>query len=815
MTQRWKQVQEIFQEALDRPAAERRAFVEGATGGDAELLDDVWSLVEASDSGADFLTGTVFDAGELPDPTIGTRLGRYRILEEIGHGGMGAVYRAVRDDDEFEQEVAVKITRAGMDAGHFRSRFLYERQIHAFLAHPNIARLLDGGTTEDGRPYFVMELIEGESIILHGEQQKLGVRAKVALFLQVCAAVEYAHRHMVVHRDLKPSNILIGADGEPKLLDFGIAKLLLPDHPSLEPTQTVEMARVLTPDYASPEQVRGEAINTATDVYSLGLVLYELLTGKKGQEVDTGSPVEMERAICERDPTRPGRLNQELAGDLENIVLKAIEKDAARRYLSVEQFSADLRRYMDGRPVQARGNGRMYRLGKFVLRNKAIVTAVAAVILTLVGGILTTTRQARIAERRFDQVRKLANAFLLEHDALAALPGSTGQRRKLTEQALEYLDVLNRETGRDPALLRELAMAYEKVGDVHGRADGPNLGNTAKALECYEKAIAIREAALETVAAGEAGIAKRDLSEAYLRLASSLKVNGRAREALDIERKALGMRRQLAEADPSSLATRRLVAMSMQSLGVSLSEMGDDIGALDVRRQALAEFEKLFEAGLRGEDDYRALILANTHVASVLSRRKQYGEARTHYERALETARAGVNANPRSNALRSREAVVVRAMASDAMRQGRLEEAEGLARQAKVILRRLAADDPNDFRTHSMLATSHYELARVQDSARHQREALAEDRTGLAMRMELSARDPANAGARIEVAQSFAAIGRLQVAQGARGSGREALLKAREILTELKKNNRTNSVGAMELESVQRALGEIPVSLSK
>ena len=320
---------------------------------------------------------------------------------------------------------------------------------------------------------------------------------------------------------------------------------------------------------------------------------------------------------------------------------------------------------------------------------------------------------------------------------------------------------------------------------------------------------------METVAAGEAGIAKRDLSEAYLRLASSLKVNGRAREALDIERKALGMRRQLAEADPSSLATRRLVAMSMQSLGVSLSEMGDDIGALDVRRQALAEFEKLFEAGLRGEDDYRALILANTHVASVLSRRKQYGEARTHYERALETARAGVNANPRSNALRSREAVVVRAMASDAMRQGRLEEAEGLARQAKVILRRLAADDPNDFRTHSMLATSHYELARVQDSARHQREALAEDRTGLAMRMELSARDPANAGARIEVAQSFAAIGRLQVAQGARGSGREALLKAREILTELKKNNRTNSVGAMELESVQRALGEIPVSLSK
>ena len=813
---RWKLVQEVLHQALDLPPMQRRAFVEDTTTGDADLLSEVWSLVEAAETSTGFLTEPVFDraiiersTAEKPDAILGARLGRYRILEQIGHGGMGAVYRAVRDDDEFEQEVAIKVAKAGLDGGLFRTRFLYERQIHAFLNHPNIAHLLDGGTMEDGRPYFVMELIEGESIIKHCQARSLSVPARVELFRQVCAAVEYAHRHLVVHRDLKPSNILITPDGQPKLLDFGIAKLLLPEHPSLQPTQTAEMARVLTPDYASPEQVRGEAINTSTDVYSLGLVLYEMVTGKKGQDLGPMSAAQLERAICERKPVRPGKLNAEVPGDLENIVLKAIEKDPARRYLSVEQLSEDLLRFLEGRPVRARGDGRFYRLGKFIRRNKAVVGAVAAVILTLMGGIVTTTRQARIAEGRFQNLRKLVNTLVFEMDALEALPGSTAQRRRLVEHALEYMDGLDREAGAPRELRRDVARIYEKVGDVHGKADGPYLGNTSKALDYYQKAMAIRENLVEEASAEEAPQAREELSRAYVRLAGSLKINGRARDSIEYETKALSIQQKLLDANPNSLPLRRAVATTQQNLGLSLSETGDDIGALDRRRQALAQFETLFAGGMQKEDDYRALVTANTRVASVLSRRKEYDEAAKFHQRALEIARAGVQAYPRHNPLRSSESVVIRAMASDERRRGRLQAAEDLTRQANVVLQKLHADDVNDVRTHSMLATSHFELAEIHTSAQRLGAALAEHREALAIREELALRDPANAGARIEVAQSYAAIARLQMARDDRMIGRDNLRMARDILVELRNNKRTNQVGLNELAAVEKDLAAV------
>lgn len=812
--ERWKLVQEVLHEALDRPEAERRQFVEDSTTDDADLFSEVWSLVEAAAGSTGFLTQPVLDRAVIERSTaamktpdlLGSRIGQYKILEQIGHGGMGAVYRAVRDDDEFEQEVAIKVAKAGLDAGLFRTRFLYERQIHAFLNHPNIARLLDGGTTEDGRPYFVMELIDGESIVKHCLAHSLSLTDRVALFRQVCAAVEYAHRHLVVHRDLKPSNVLITPEGQPKLLDFGIAKLLLPDHPSLQPTQTAEMARVLTPDYASPEQVRGGALNTSTDVYSLGLVLYELLTGKKGQEIGPMSPVELERAICEREPARPGKVNPEIPGDLENIVLKAIEKDPARRYLSVEQLSEDLLRYLEGRPVRAKGDGRLYRFGKFIRRNKAVVGAVAAVILTLVGGIVTTTRQARIAESRFQNLRKLVNTLVFEMDALEALPGSTAQRRRLVEHALEYMDGLDREAGAPRELRRDVARIYEKVGDVHGKADGPYLGNTTKALEYYQKAMSIRETLVDEAAPEEAPQAREELSRAYVRLAGSLKINGRARESIDYEHKALGIQQKLLEANPSSLPLRRAVAATLQSLGLSLSEIGDDIGALDVRRQALTQFEKLFAAGMQKEEDYRALVLANTRVASVLSRRKEYEEASRFHAKALEIARMGVEAYPRHNPLRSTESVVIRAMASDERRRGQLEKAEDLTRQANVVLRKLHSDDVNDFRTHSMLAATHFELAEIHALAKRGGEALAEHRNALAIREELAQRDPANAGAAIEVAQSYAAMGRLQLGREDKILGRENLRKARDVLLLIKSTNRLNQVGLDELAAVEKDL---------
>jgi len=812
---RWAQVKDLLGDALDLPPAERRAFIERAAEGDAALRDEVWSLAEAAEGAEEFLSVpaiAVAAALQGPlgdDPVLGTRLGRYRILEEIGHGGMGTVYRAVRDDDEFEQEVAVKVARAGFNSAEFRNRFLYERQIHAFLQHPNIARLLDGGTTDDGRPYFVMELIEGETVTEYCARRELNLQERVELFRQICAAVDYAHRHLVVHRDLKPGNILITPDGQPKLLDFGIAKLLLPDHPSLSAAQTAEMARVLTPEYASPEQVRGAAINTSTDVYSLGLILYEMLTGAKGQRVPSSSPMEMERVICEREPVRPSRVNQALAGDLENIILKAVEKDPARRYPSVDQLAEDLKRYLDGRPVVARGNGRAYRLGKFVRRNKAMVAAVLALVLALTGGIISTMRQSAIAQGRFEKLHGVLTRLIVEHDVLATLPGTTGQRQKLVELALEYMDDLHGDFEGQPHLMRGLAEAYERVGDVNGRHDGSNLGNTNKALECYRKAIAIRESIAGQVPRERAVAAQQELTEAYLRLIGSLRINGRAREAIEYEKRTLQIREGLLNAEPDSRPRRRLVASSLQSLGVSLSEVGDDAGALDRRKQALAEFERLFAGGFDGPEDYRQLALAHTRVGSILSRRGQYAEARAQYDRALATSSAGLEAYPLYAQLRLSQTVALRAMSTDALRQKKTAEAQALSERANNILRKLASDDAKDWRTHSMLASAQFELAQIMEARPDAARALEEHTQVLAQRVELAERDPANAGARIEVAQSYAAIGRLQAGARRVALARESLTKARGVLRALQANGQNNSVGEAELAGVERDLAAL------
>jgi eukaryotic-like serine/threonine-protein kinase len=433
-------------------------------------------------------------SAEVPQPSgqwIGQRFGHYRIVKLLGRGGMGAVFLANRDDDEFRKYVAIKLLRFGTGDAGALARFRNERQILAALDHPNIASLHDGGTTDDGVPYIVMEYVAGRNLLDYCESKKLSVNAKLQLFRQVCDAVQYAHQKLIVHRDLKPGNILVTESGVPKLLDFGIAKLLMsPEFLAEGAVHTMTGFFLMTPDYASPEQIRGEPVSTASDVYSLGAILYELLAGQRPHSLTRTDPLEMHRKICETDPKPPSGIGgPELRGDLDTIVLKALQRDVGRRYRSVEQFSEDIRRYLENLPVTARPDTLLYRVSRFSKRNRWSIAAAAAVVLSLAVGAGVALYQRNVARQRFDQVRKLANSFLQLHDDVERLPGSTAVREKMVATALDYLDNLGRSAGRDPELLNEVGTAYFKVAKVEGMPGQANLGKTDDALNNFQKAI--------------------------------------------------------------------------------------------------------------------------------------------------------------------------------------------------------------------------------------------------------------------------------------------------------------------------------------
>src|SRR3989441_10739224 len=480
--ERWNTLKELFGAALELDPGKRSAFLRDACGSDESLRAELESLLASYKRTAtsEEKPSPSVDPGLFPGTLIGQRLGSYQVLHEIGHGGMAVVYAAVRADDEYRKTVAIKVVLPGLGSDDILRRFRNERQTLATLDHPNIVKLLDGGSTEQGLPYLVMEYIEGLPIDRYCESRKLSANERLQLFRVICGAIQYAHQNLVVHRDLKPSNILVTADGTPKLLDFGIAKLLNPES-AAQTLLTQPSMRPMTLDYASPEQFHGQPMTTTTDVYSLGVLLYELLTGSLPYDLQGRSPLEMERIISEVEPERPStavrrveaivsddgnvtagpgprsatsregrsqKLHRRLRGDLDNIVLKALRKEPQRRYASVEQFSEDIRRHLEGLPVIARKDTVAYRTSKFIQRNKISAAAAAVVMFTVLGAFAATAWEAHVArverakaERRFNDVRSLVNSLLFQlHDEIEKLPGSTGARELLVKQTVAYLD---------------------------------------------------------------------------------------------------------------------------------------------------------------------------------------------------------------------------------------------------------------------------------------------------------------------------------------------------------------------------------------
>jgi len=748
---------------------------------------------------------------------LGERVGPYRLIRELGRGGMGTVYLAVRSDDSFQKRVAVKILKRGMDTDAIVRRFRNERQIVASLDHQSIAGLLDGGTTSDGLPYFAMEFVEGQPIDEYADAQQLDTTARLHLFRKVCAAVQYAHQNLVIHRDLKPANVLVTADGTPKLLDFGIAKLVNPELGGVTLAPTLAGFQLMTPEYASPEQVRGDPVSTATDVYSLGVMLYELLTGRRPYRLTSRAPEEIARIVCNSLPVRPStavthvaefagndaptgdpavtlaeihttsserhlpgvseRLSRRLAGDLDNIVLKALSKEPSRRYASVDQFSEDLRRHLNGLPVIARKDTLGYRTAKFMRRNRAAVGAALAVFLALVAGIVGTTSQARLAraeraraEQRFNDVRQLANSFIFEmHDAIRELPGSTPARQLLVTKGLEYLDKLSRDAGDHPDLKRELANAYVKVGDVQGRPLNPNLGDTAGALDSYRKAIAIYES-LGSISG--ATTLQRELATAYLRLSEILSSTGDTKQALDFARKGLDMQQAVTGSDSSTDARRELAA-SHSRFGDLLSATGDTRGAIEQRRRALALMEAVASVAPADVANIRQLGVGYQKLGNSLGNPNapnigDFTGALEQLEKSSQVFRNGTVAHPNNATFRRNVGIVDSNIADVLQALNRRDEALARQRQALATFDALAAADPTNVAARNDMAISQSKVAEMLDAAGQSSEALREYARALDTHQSLAASDPGNQSFKAEVASDHNRLATVQASLGQR-----------------------------------------------
>lgn len=485
------EIERLFHELADLPVDVRTRYfdehsIEPAT------RDEVEALLRFDAGASASLARNIRLAASQLLPQVdprGWRCGAYRLLKLIGRGGMGTVYLAERADGEVTLRAAVKLLPQGA-CGAQIERFLQERQILASLAHPNIARMLDAGHLENGQPFLAMEYVEGKPIDVFAAG--FSARRKIALFLKVCSAVAYLHRNLVVHRDLKPSNILVTSEGEPKLLDFGIAKML-----DISTDLTVTSMRMLTPDYASPEQVTGSRVSTATDIYSLGAVLYHLLTGRQAHEFAERTPEAITKAVVSREITRPSKWAPELKGDLDFILLKALRKDPQERYGTVEQFAEDLEAFLDSRTVRARSGNGWYKTRKFLRRYWLPLTAAAIVIASLSVALYVANRARAVAQRRFGEVRQLANKVLGLDETIRGLPGSTKARGEIVAMSQQYLEGLAAEAHTDPDLMIDVANSYFMLARLEGLPSASNLGRYAQAEASLKKAEALIEPVLK------------------------------------------------------------------------------------------------------------------------------------------------------------------------------------------------------------------------------------------------------------------------------------------------------------------------------
>lgn len=781
---RWARIEELFHQVLRLPVSQRLSWLDQACAGDAELRAAVVSLLEAEADDEAYLQPAIRGSiGKLTPPASGARVGPYELIREIGHGGMGTVYLAQRVEGDFRQNVALKLASPGADSSFVLSRFRHERRILAGLNHPNIARLYDGGADASGQPYFAMEYVEGRPLTEVAEQDHLSVRARINLFLEVCEAVEYAHQRMVIHRDLKPDNILVTAEGAPKLLDFGIAKLLDPAQTDAQAGASLALTRpeyrLMTPEYASPEQVRGEPVSAATDVYALGAVLFELLTRSKAQTVTVPTAVELDRVICQTDVVRPStKAPEPIDRDLDYIVLKAMRKEPGQRYPSVSEMAADLRRWLEGLPVLARQGAWSYRAGKFLRRNRLGLAAAMLLVIAVAGGVISTVRQKRVAERRFQQVRNLANTFLFEvNDELRDLPGTTAVRKKLVDTAITYLSSLAPEAGGDPELTYEIARAYQRVGSIQASIDTGGLSRHREAIESWRRGAALIE-----------GVARdRPRDARFQGLRSTLRLSiGRAREtlgepgAIDELRQALVLFQQTLQLDPQSSRTLSGIFATHNVIGDWELGMGRPSQALAGFEEALRIAREMVRANQQGWE--MALVSAGIRIGDAQWTLGHLQEAETAYRDCL----AVLASAPKNSRSAVEWRVAVTAQMTNLLATGRPynlgrpQEVEAPLREAFAEVRGYMEKESQDRRFQELFLWAANPLSRL-ICDRHPAESLQLSRQALPVAIELKRQSPDNIDFQRLHAAMLEALSAAEVRAGLRDGATAHLLEALKL----------------------------------
>lgn len=761
---RQRRVLDLCDATLEQPAADRDAFLAAQCGEDEALRSSVEALMAAVEASGRFLARPSLP----PALTPGTRIGAYRIERRMERGGMGEVWLAQRDTEGFTQQVALKVLRTHLRSADMIARFDEERRILAGLNHPYIARLIDGGTTGDGLPFLVMELVEGQPIDEYCDARKLGINDRLKLVEKVALAIQSAHQNLVVHRDLKPSNILITHDGIPKLLDFGIAYLVGPRARRTHSGET----RAFTPEFASPEQIAGDDVTTASDVYSLGVLTYLLLVGKTPFDLDGVPHEELPgafetltvpppstrvaslrdtremREVAARRGTRPARLARHLAGDLDAILTKALRRDPAKRYVSAYAFANDLERCGKRLPVAARGDALSYRLGRFVSRYRLSVAAGTAAVVALAAGLAASLWQAHLAERRFEDLRGFAETVIYDvHDEIAELPGATVARQLITREALHYLDRLARDAGRDRELWRDLSMAYKRLGDVLGNPTNANLGDVGGALDSYRKALTIAERLSDGVADDPS--IERHKAIVHEKMADVYAWQGDMDSALAHSRQSLTRFQAILQQDPEAPKAGMSVAISHVKRGdllghPSFPNAGRPVEALANYNEALTRMAALAGAPDSDYGSRRYLALIHERIGTMQSDAGHYDVARAHFETSL-TLREALVAERADQADSRRDVAVAYEKLGDVrLASGEAAAALPFYAKALTIYRELDKADPDNAHAARTLAIGLENLGEAQLAAGDAGAARASFAEALDIRRALVERNPDN-----------------------------------------------------------------------
>lgn len=696
--ERWARITDLLGEALDRPPSARAAYLEDLRAVDPEAADEVRSLLDAHGRAGEFLP----DLSEPPPAAdlCGRSLGAYRLTRFLGSGGMGTVYLAERDDGAFSKRVAVKLLAPAF--GREQERFHRERELLARLQHPNIAHLLDGGTTPEGWPYLVMEYVDGGPIDRYCAERNLGLDDRLTLVQQVCAGVSHAHQRLVIHCDIKPENILVTTAGTAKLLDFGISRLA-------GAGMTATMHRPGTLASASPEQLEGRPLTTASDVYSIGVLAYLLLTGRWPYAGRSNGFAQTLHTVLSAEPVAASRLAEGLPharrmrGDLDNVLAKAVAKDPARRYASVEQFADDIESYRQGLPVTARRPTLTYRAQKFAARHAGALLAGAAAVAALVAAVATSASQARLAEQRFQDLRRFSREVVFGiNDSLATVPGTTASRKLLVETALQYLDRLSTQGRPDESLQLEIARAYIQVAKVQGGPFLPNLGETAGAIGSYRKAIAVLGRSPDAPAAERLGL------EAYLNIAQ-LSVDPMS-GGPDFDR-AIALGEPLLQQDPGDVEMMKLLAQAYhgRATGAHLTDNVPEHArtvarAVRLRERVLEQRPGSWQDEVELAREYAQLALARTQQGDAASAHRELARARTLLTATHERHPGNQQVARGLAEIHSRSTLVLVSL-------GRPADGASEAGRAIALLEPLVASDAGNAQYHADLATAELRLA--------------------------------------------------------------------------------------------------------